>query len=115
MLTTFMLEQLHRAYDVPGGIFSNDEFEEDVMRIMFVVRLLNKWHRGKQTNFRLLINHVVILRNMFSSLYKDAIREQIEDPELDELFNSVLMFMGQYESSTGYNREFLECLRNELM
>lgn len=44
-----------------------DEFQEDVSRILYVSRLLRKYDKRGSTNLRLLINHIIILYNVFGN------------------------------------------------
>lgn len=47
--------------------FDTEEFLEDIGRIKYVKRLLNKYHLGGDLKERLIINHLVILYNVFDS------------------------------------------------
>jgi hypothetical protein len=48
-------------------VFESDEFLEDLGRIKYVKRLLNKYHQTGELKERLIINHLVILYNVFDS------------------------------------------------
>lgn len=48
-------------------VFDSDEFVEDLGRIKYVKRLLNKYHQTGELKERLIINHLVILYNVFDS------------------------------------------------
>lgn len=48
-------------------VFDRDEFQEDLGRIKYVKRLLNKYHQTGELKERLIINHLVILYNVFDS------------------------------------------------
>lgn len=41
------------------------EYEEDIKRIKYLKRLLNKYSKNKEINERLILNHMVILGNVF--------------------------------------------------
>lgn len=41
------------------------EFNSDMKRFMYIKRLLKKYQRGQDIDNRLLINHLVILNNIF--------------------------------------------------
>lgn len=43
----------------------DDEFMEDFSRFKWVKRLVNKYIEGKELNARLIMNHIVILNNVF--------------------------------------------------
>ena len=46
-------------------VFDSEEFLEDLGRIKYVKRLLNKYHQSGELKERLIINHLVILYNVF--------------------------------------------------
>jgi len=42
------------------------EFNDDLKKFMYIKRLLKRNSRGKELDFRLLINHIVVLHNVFN-------------------------------------------------
>ena len=52
-----------KAYDKPHIITS--EFEEDLKRLKYVKRLLRKYRQTGDFKERLILNHVIILSNVF--------------------------------------------------
>lgn len=52
-----------KAYDKPQMIQS--EFDEDIKRIKYVKRLLRKYKQTGEFKERLILNHVIILSNVF--------------------------------------------------
>lgn len=52
-----------KSYDSPNCIIS--EFEEDINRIQYIKRLLTKYLAGGELKDRLIINHLIILYNVF--------------------------------------------------
>ena len=52
-----------KAYDKPQMIQS--EFEEDLKRLKYVKRLLRKYRQTGEFKERLVLNHVIILSNVF--------------------------------------------------
>ena len=52
-----------KAYDKPQIIQS--EFEDDLKRIKYVKRLLRKYRQTGEFKERLILNHVIILSNVF--------------------------------------------------
>ena len=53
-----------KMYDNPTckGV---EEFEEDLSRVKYVKRLLNKYKEKKVLKKRLLLNHIIIMSNVF--------------------------------------------------
>lgn len=52
-----------KCYDKPQCVTS--EFDEDYKRIRYIKRLLQKYRKTKEIKERLLLNHLVILQNVF--------------------------------------------------
>ena len=52
-----------KAYDKPNCIMS--EFEDDLKRLKYVKRLINKYKTKGDLKERLILNHIIILANVF--------------------------------------------------
>ena len=52
-----------KAYEKPSALQS--EFEEDLNRVLYIKRLLSKYHINGILKDRLLLNHLVIFTNVF--------------------------------------------------
>jgi len=52
-----------KAYDKPNCVMS--EFEEDLKRLKYVKRLINKYRVRGDLKERLILNHIIILSNVF--------------------------------------------------
>ena len=61
---TFMIFAI-KAYDKPNCVMS--EFYEDLKRIKYVKRLFIKYHKDKEIKERLVINHLIVLYNLFGA------------------------------------------------
>jgi hypothetical protein len=61
---TFMIYAI-KAYDKPNCVMS--EFYEDLKRIKYVKRLFIKYHKDKEIKERLVINHLIVLYNVFGA------------------------------------------------
>lgn len=53
-----------KNYDSPH--FLTSEFEEDVKRFKYIKRLLNKYRQTGEIKERLVLNHIIILSNVFN-------------------------------------------------
>lgn len=58
-----MLLYAAKNYDKPNSIQS--EFEEDYKRIRYIKRLLQKYRISGSIKERLLLNHLIVLQNVF--------------------------------------------------
>ena len=52
-----------KAYDKPNCIVS--EFEEDLKRLKYVKRLIKRYKSTGELKERLILNHIIILSNVF--------------------------------------------------
>jgi hypothetical protein len=52
-----------KAYDKPNCIIS--EFEEDLKRLKYVKRLIKRYRATGELKERLILNHIIILSNVF--------------------------------------------------
>ena len=53
-----------RHYDNPSDV-NSEEFEDDMKRFKYLKRLFRKYDTSKEFKARLIVNHVIILANVF--------------------------------------------------
>ena len=53
-----------RHYDNPSDV-NNEEFEDDMQRFKYLKRLFRKYESSKEFKARLIVNHIIILANVF--------------------------------------------------
>jgi len=63
--STFMLFAV-RSYDNPNCT-SVDEFEDDLKRIKYIKRLFKKYKDSGELKERLILNHLIVLYNVFQA------------------------------------------------
>jgi hypothetical protein len=80
-----------KAYDKPHIIQS--EFEEDLKRIKYVKRLLRKYRQTGDFKERLVLNHVIILSNVFGVEATVNMLFFKVDPEDYPLLKTILIFL----------------------
>lgn len=83
-----------KAYDKPNCIMS--EFEEDIKRLKYVKRLIKRYKATGNLKERLILNHIIILSNVFG--VEAAVRMLFfkigkEDYEILKTFLLFLNFM----------------------
>ncbi len=87
----FMLYAM-KCYDSPNAIMS--EFEEDLKRIKYVKRLIKRYKTNGELKERLILNHIIILSNVFGT--RNAVRMLFF--RLDEqdysILKTFLIFLG---------------------
>ena len=88
---TFLLYAM-KCYDSPNAIMS--EFEEDLKRIKYVKRLIKRYKTNGELKERLILNHIIILSNVFGT--RNAVRMLFF--KLDEqdyvILKTFLIFLG---------------------
>lgn len=80
-----------KAYDKPHIITS--EFEEDLKRLKYVKRLLRKYRQTGDFKERLILNHVIILSNVFGVEATVNMLFFKVDPDDYPLLKTILIFL----------------------
>jgi hypothetical protein len=58
------------AYNYDVGIsHSTEEFYEDLKRLGYIKKLLTQFEDGKELKERLILNHLIVLNNVFGSIH----------------------------------------------
>lgn len=81
-----------KAYDSPNSIMS--EFEEDLKRIKYVKRLIKRYRTTGELKERLILNHIIILSNVFGT--RNAVKMlffKIDEEDYD-ILKTFLIFLG---------------------
>jgi len=87
----FMLYAM-KCYDSPNAIMS--EFEEDLKRIKYVKRLIKRYKTTGELKERLILNHIIILSNVFGT--RNAVRMlffRLDDQDYS-ILKTFLIFLG---------------------
>lgn len=71
-----------------------DEFRDDVSRFVYVKRIIRRYKNSGECNIRLLINHMVILNNVFDSLVTDHLLTTSSD-DIEEQIYALLKFFNR--------------------
>lgn len=80
-----------KAYESPTCILS--EFEEDLKRIKYIKRLIKRYKTTGELKDRLILNHLIILSNVFGT--KNSVRMlfyKIEEEDYD-ILKTFLLFL----------------------
>lgn len=79
-----------KVYDRPGAVMS--EFEEDLNRILYLKRLLTKYYLTGVLKDRLVMNHIIILYNVFGMDATKMLFLKLDERDL-EVIKPFLMFI----------------------
>lgn len=58
---------------------TEDDFEADLKRFLYVKRLLNKYKKGAELKTRLILNHIIILYNCFGDATTPMLFLRLDD------------------------------------
>jgi hypothetical protein len=81
-----------KCYDSPNCIMS--EFEEDLKRIKYIKRLIKRYKTTGELKERLILNHLIILSNVFGT--KNSVRMlffKIDEQDYS-ILKTFLIFLG---------------------
>ena len=80
-----------KAYESPNTILS--EFEEDLKRIKYVKRLIKKYKLTGELKERLMLNHIIVLSNVFGPEATVRMLFYKFDPEDYYILKTFLIFL----------------------
>lgn len=74
-----------------------DEFKEDMKRFRYIKRLLNNYRKTGEIKHRLLLNHVIILTNVFDDMALELLLFKI--PEFEREIIACLVFLNRIKTT----------------
>lgn len=70
-----------------------DEFYEDLARFKYVTRLLNRYKDSGELNIRLLLNHIIVIYNMFGITAANKMLFYKVDKEQYPIIKPILIYL----------------------
>jgi len=115
----FLVYAIKHYYN-PGSMGMSD-LEEDLKRIKYVKRLLNRYKKSGEASERLILNHLVVLYNVFDEAATDMLFYKLEEEYWPEL-KTYLVYLhrmplqtvvskGIKETEIPLNQDLVELLR----
>lgn len=101
-----------KAYDKPHIIQS--EFEEDLKRIKYVKRLLRKYKQTGEFKERLILNHVIILSNVFGVEPTVNMLFLRCDPDDRPVLKTLLMYLNYMPDSFRLTFNSVQLIQKEI-
>ena len=86
-----------KNYENPQAL-TEDDFNEDLKRFKYIKRLINKHLNGNELNFNLVLNHIIILYNVFGDATTPMLFHKMSDRESREIIKSFVFFIGRLPS-----------------
>ena len=83
-----------KNYDNPQAV-TQDDFYEDLKRFKWIKRLLKKYKNGEPLNINLLINHFIILYNVFGEAATPLLFYKM-DRDYWKIIKTVLVYLGRF-------------------
>ena len=83
-----------KNYENPQALTEND-FYDDLKRFKYLKRLINKHLNGSELNVDLILNHTIILYNVFGDATTPMLFFKIEK-ELWSAMKSFIVFLGRF-------------------
>lgn len=92
-----------------------NEFREDMMKFIYVQRLVAKYKESGVLNVRLVLNHIIILYNVFGSFTTQYFLEETPDDMKPEIFG-ILHFLSRLpeEFTLKANKSIIEVIEEVL-
>ena len=81
-----------KSYESPNCIMS--EFEEDLKRIKYVKRLIKRYKTNGELKERLILNHIIILSNVFGTRNSVRMLFYKLDEQDYKILKTFLLFLG---------------------
>jgi len=115
----FLVYAIKHYYN-PGSMGMSD-LEEDLKRIKYIKRLLNRYKKSGEASERLILNHLVVLYNVFDEAATDMLFYKLEEEYWPEL-KTYLVYLhrmplqtvvskGIKETEIPLNQDLVELLR----
>ena len=90
---TFLLFAI-KHYENPQAV-TKEDFDEDLKRFKYLKRLLKRYVRGGQLRIHLIINHLIILYNVFGEAATPLLFYKLER-EYWCILKTILLYLNKY-------------------
>ena len=104
-----------KHYDNPQAA-TKEDFFEDMRRFKYIKRLLKKYHKGAEVKLNLLLNHIIIIYNVFGDAAPLLLFYKMERDYWSDI-KAIMVFLNKYpEIETSSLKEIAinECILQEL-
>lgn len=83
-----------KNYENPQAL-TEDDFYDDLKRFKYIKRLINKHINGSELNINLILNHIIILYNVFGDATTPMLFHKIADNDSRSIIKAILFFIGR--------------------
>jgi hypothetical protein len=91
-----------------------DEFEDDLKRFLYLKKLFSKYHNSKVLRERLILNHLIVIYNVFSMCATDFLFFKIDKEYWNYLATFLVYLNRMPEDKIGefsYDADIIDTLR----
>lgn len=81
--SNFLLYAMHH-YDNPQ-CHSLEEFEEDLKKFLYLKKLLSRYKKDGELRERLILNHIIVIYNVFGEIATNMLFHKIDKESWDSL------------------------------
>ena len=97
----FLLFAMHH-YDNPQ-CHNVQEFEEDIKRFLYLKKLITRYKQSDELRERLILNHIIVLYNVFGDATTNMLFYKIDEKYWDVLVTFLIYLERMPESLPHYN------------
>lgn len=97
----FLLYAMHH-YDNPQ-CHSVEEFEEDLKKFLYLKKLLSRYKKDGELRERLILNHIIVLYNVFGEAATNMLFYKIDEECWDTLITFLVYLERMPESLPNYS------------
>lgn len=83
-----------KHYDNPQAA-TKEDFFEDLRRFKYIKRLLKKYHKGNDVKISLLLNHIIIVYNVFNDAAPLLLFYKMEQEYWSDI-KTIMLFLDRY-------------------
>lgn len=83
--------------------YSIAEFEEDLKRFLYLKKLLSRYKRDAELKERLILNHIIVLYNVFGEATTNMLFYKIDKEYWDTLITFLVYLQRMPETIIGYS------------
>ena len=85
-----------KYYDNPTAV-TKEDFLDDLRRFKYIKRLINKYLKNGEVKLHLLLNHIIIVYNVFNEAATPLLFFKM-DKEYWSIIKSIMIFLERYPS-----------------
>lgn len=103
-----------RNYKNPNCV-SVLEFLDDLKKIQYIKRLINKYAEKGELRERLILNHIIFLSNVFGiEATVSMLKFKVEENQ-HKILNTFLVFLKYLETETNYDQDLMDIIKKSIL